>query len=532
MHQQRWSISIWAAAVAALSIGCQRPAHASENTAQQSPRFDVLEYRVLSNSVLEARAIERAVYPFLGPHKSLEDVQAARAALESAYHNAGYSTVYVDVPEQDVNQGIVRLKVTEGRLDRVRVTGARYFSNGQIRSEMPSVQHGVVPRFTDVQSELAHVNQLSADRRITPVLRAGPTPGTVDLELKVADDLPLHGTVSVDDRYTADTSRTRAGVSLSYANLWQKFHSFSFQYQTAPEQTSEARVLAGTYVMPLSRPGQALAAYVVDTNSDVATIGTLSVLGKGRIYGLRMIEPLPASGGYYHGFSFGADFKDFSENVLLSADTGQSTPISYTSWSFAYNGTARTARASTTFNLSANFGIRGLSNSADEFENKRFRGRPNFFYLRTSATHEHKLFGPLSLAARLAGQYAVEPLVSNEQFAIGGADSVRGYLEAAELGDYGVSGSMELRTGLTPPWLREHGGKLYGLLFLDGGVVATLDPLPEQPSRADLSSWGAGLHFSGFHGVSADLAWAYALVASSRTAVGDSRIHFSLQYGF
>lgn len=547
MQGKHWGANTWAAAVAALGACAQGPAHAqpasetasaqsgaaaAQSADQQAPRFDVLEFRVLNNSVLDARAIERAVYPFLGPRKSIEDVQAARAALEGAYRNAGYSTVFVDVPEQDVNEGIVRLKVTEGRLDRVHVTGARYFSNGQIRSEMPSLQHGVVLRFPEVQQDLARVNQISADRSVTPVLRAGRTPGSVDLELKVADDLPLHGALSVDDRYTADTSRTRAGVSLTYANLWQQFHSVSFQYQTAPEATREARVIAGTYVMPLSRPGQALAAYIVDTNSDVATVGTLSVLGKGRIYGMRMIEPLPSGQGYFQGFSFGADFKDFSEDVLLSADTGQSTPISYTSWSLAYNGTARTARTSTSFNLSSSFGIRGLTNSPDEFENKRFKGRPNFFYLRANATHERKVFGPLSLAARLAGQYAVEPLVSNEQFAIGGADSVRGYLEAAELGDYGISGSAELRTGLTPPWLREHAGNLYGFLFFDAGVVATLEPLPDQASHASLSSWGAGFHLAGFHGLSADLAWAYALTASSRTGAGDSRIHFSLQYGF
>jgi len=69
-------------------------------------KFAVLEYRVLHNSVLSARQIEAAVYPHLGQDKTLADVQAARADLEKAYHDAGYSTVFVDIPEQSIENGV------------------------------------------------------------------------------------------------------------------------------------------------------------------------------------------------------------------------------------------------------------------------------------------------------------------------------------------------------------------------------------------------------------------------------------------
>src|SRR5262245_1844001 len=88
-------------------------------------RFDVFEYRVLGNKVLPQVEVEKAVYPHLGPNKSLQDVEAAKTALEQAYKTAGYGTVFVDIPVQDVDRGIVRLQVTEGRLDRIRVQGAR-----------------------------------------------------------------------------------------------------------------------------------------------------------------------------------------------------------------------------------------------------------------------------------------------------------------------------------------------------------------------------------------------------------------------
>jgi hemolysin activation/secretion protein len=95
--------------VAALLFGA---AFAASATRAQESRFDVLEFEIEGNTVLPALAIERAVYPFLGPGKTIDDVQGARAALEKAYQDAGYLTVVVDVPPQQVKGGKVVLAVT------------------------------------------------------------------------------------------------------------------------------------------------------------------------------------------------------------------------------------------------------------------------------------------------------------------------------------------------------------------------------------------------------------------------------------
>ena len=51
---------------------------AAENAAAQR-LVDVNEYFVRGNTVLDARQIERAVEPFLGPGKTLADVEKALA---------------------------------------------------------------------------------------------------------------------------------------------------------------------------------------------------------------------------------------------------------------------------------------------------------------------------------------------------------------------------------------------------------------------------------------------------------------------
>ncbi len=490
--------------------------------------FAILEFRVLNNSVLSARQIERAVYPHLGPARTFADVQAARADLEKAYRDAGYSTVYVDIPEQSVDGGIIRLAVTEGRLNQVAVHGTRYFMNRRILAAVPSLEPGAVPHFPDLQKQLNALNQSSPDLSVAPVLKPGPTPGTVDVDLKVKDDLPLHANLEVNDRYTPDTAHTRLNLNLSYDNLFQRNQTLSLQYQTAPKDQSEARVIAGTYLVPLPSVGATLAFFAVDTDSDVATVGTLGVLGKGHVYGARYIVPLAPSGKFFPTLTFGVDLKNFDESVLVASGPGLETPIKYLNWSAAYGATFVRGRATTSFTLATDFGIRGLENNQAQFESKRYGATPDYVYWHADASHVRPLAFGTELALRVSGQYTTEPLIDNEQFAIGGVESVRGYLEAEDLGDIGFESSVELRSPHLPTLFGIHPREAYLYGFYDAGVVSLNDPLPTQTARYDLQGWGLGFRISGYAGFDAGFDWVHPLIS----AIYESRIHFHFRYGF
>jgi hemolysin activation/secretion protein len=132
---------------------------------------------------------------------------------------------------------------------------------------------------------------------------------------------------------------------------------------------------------------------------------------------------------------------------------------------------------------------------------------------------------------QLDGQASPGPLISNEQFSIGGAQSVRGYYEAEELGDSGIRGSVELRSPLLqrPTWGAIH---LYGYGFYDWAAIELHDPLPSQASRATLRSTGVGFRLNSFQHLDANLDWAYVLEDGLRTDSGQTRYNFSVRYGF
>lgn len=502
-------------------------AQAQEAAPPEKAHFDVMEYRVLGNTVLAPRDIEAAVYPFLGPAKSLDDVEQARLALENAYRSAGRGTVFVDIPEQDVGEdGVIRLRVTEGRLNTVRVTGAKYFSGRQIRAALPSAERSAVPDLPELQRQIAALNTQTADRSIVPVLGAGSLPGTVNLTLRVDDQLPFHGFAEVNNQYTADTTPTRANFGFSYDNLFGKLHSLAFQYQTAPEEPGELGVFVASYTHNLGE-GRRLAGFFVNSDSDVAALGTLNVLGKGQIYGMRFIAPFTTGEADTHSLTVGVDYKDFAENIRLDSESSLQTPISYVQFSLGETSNWRFGEQQLSFSPTFNFGVRDVANSEEEFANKRYRGRPNYFYLRAAGRYRTAPWHGFAASVAAAGQYTVDPVIGNEQFTIGGADGVRGYLEAEELGDLGYKASVQLET---PDWpLGILDSTLGGFLFFDAGRVSVVVPLPDEGRNESLSSYGIGMRLASARYFESLLTWAYPLVNGGRTLEGDSRLLFSVR---
>ena len=520
-----------AAAAATAATAGPKPVE-SAAAEQAAPRFDVLEYRVEGNTSLPAVDIERAVYPHLGPEKTVEDVEKARQSLERAYQKAGYLTVLVDIPEQKVESGVVRLRVTEGKVARLRVTGSRYYSAGYIRKSVPELQEGSVPNFPQVQEQLGQLAR-TPDRKVTPVLRPGETPGTLDVELKVEDELPLHGSLELNNRQTPNTKPLRLSAFLRYDNLWQLGHSISLQYQTAPQETSQLQAYSGSYVLPVDQSGSVLALYAVNSNSDVTALGSTDVIGKGTILGARYVLPFRSMANYYRSLTVGIDHKDFDETVALGADEFE-TPISYVPVIMEYRLSLTGEQRSHAGSISLNAAPRGFfGNNDEEFESKRIGANSSYVYLRGDWRSEQRLGSTWAVVGRLAGQVASEPLISNEQYAIGGADSVRGYLEAEALGDNGLVGNLELRQAL--PLLGAFDGWVKsweGLAFADAGAVRIVDAAPGQTNHYDFYSVGLGLRASGSRYWDAALDLAVPLHDGPETNEGDTRVLFSVAAKF
>lgn len=507
----------------------QKPAEIIE--AENS--FNVFEFVVDGNTVLENTHIEKAVYPFLGETKTIKDVEKARAALESTYQNLGYLTVSVSIPEQDVDDGVVRLLVTEGSVERLRVKDAQYTTHASLKARVQEFEEGKVPHFPTAQAQLDKVSR-NQNRQVSPILRPGKSPGKVEVDLQVQDKLPLHGSLELNDRFAPSTTRTRLNGSMRYENLWQKDHSIGISFQASPEDFNEVKVFSGTYVIPRQN-GDYFAMYAVVSDSDIAAVGDINIIGNGRIAGARYIYPLKGADNYYHSVTLGADYKDFKESViLLGADTTINAPVSYFSFSLGYDGTIQTDNYQTQMNVTVNAAPRAIGNTEREFNNRRQDAKPNFAYVRSEVKHLHKLPYDWTVQSRFLGQLSNGGLIAPEQFAVGGVDSVRGYLESSSLGDNGVQLALELRTPPLKKYFKEFKAAdylkdFYLFSFYDAGLVKVYNSANAQSSQ-HVTSAGVGVKLKTNSGVLAYLDYAYAFKDSIQVNAGDERLHFRLGY--
>jgi len=517
------------------NVEAAQDASAEQQAAPEQPAtFDLLELRVKGNNLIDKKQLERTIYPFLGLKKSVDNVEAARATLEELYKTQGYQTVSVDIPEQDVKNGIVYLQVVEGKISRLRVKDARYFSLGKIKAGVPELAEGNVPNFPKMQKQLAELGIESPDRQIQPVLRAGETPGTLEVDLKVKDELPLHGKVELNGRNTSTTSRLRLVSSLRYENLWQAMHSASLMYQVSPENSAEVDVWAGTYALPLFSSDARLAFYGVSSSSSaqIASAGALSVIGIGNIYGARLVKPLTPINDYFHSATLGVDYKDFQEDVNLIGADNIRTPISYLPFMAQYSGSLRTKESETTFDVGAHFSVRGLGNEQKQFEEKRYLAKANYVYLTGDLRFQHELPLGMEAVSRVAGQVSDTPLISNEQFSMGGAESVRGYFETQSLADDALFGSLELHSPHLGAADWEYLNNLKLLTFVDVAKGWVKNPLPGNSAGDFISSAGIGMNFQMWKHLSGVLNVGFPFNALGPVKSGDPRLHFNIATDF
>ncbi|MBN9505347.1 MAG: ShlB/FhaC/HecB family hemolysin secretion/activation protein [Altererythrobacter sp.] len=521
------------AALALALIGGAVPAAAQEvsasaESAAPAARFDIRAFQVRGNTVLSPQVVERAVYPHMGPGRTEADVEAARAALQQAFEDAGYVAVSVFLPEQSVDGGILQLEVQQQTIGQVLVEGSS--NPDAVRAAAPSLTPGTTPNLPAFQRDVIALNQ-TASRRVNPEMRAGVAPGTLDVVLTVEERSPIHASAELNNFSSAATSDLRAAVTLRHDNLWGLGHSLSLSAQTAPRRSDDGTVFSGNYLLPL-RQGTQLLGYYVHSDSDIAVVGGTSVIGQGDIAGLRLIQSLGSREGFYHALTLGFDYKSFGEDLILGADT-DSAPITYVPATLSWRGDWTGASARSDLSLSATLGIRGLGDGPEAFRYKRLYSRDGFFVLKLDAGRVQD-FGPgLQLSSRFTGQWSPDPLISNEGFSLGGMSTVRGYYESEAIGDHGFALQTELRT---PDLAARLGGGLLNELrlhaFLDSGWAGLQRALPGQDDSFSLVSTGLGARLKLFDFFTGALDVGVPLISGPDSQSGDIFVRFRLQGEF
>lgn len=509
--------------------------------------FDIDRFSVEGNTLLPPVEIDAVLKPYAGKQRGAGDLQRATEALRQRYRRAGYSAVWVVAPEQDLDRGVVTLRVIEARIGKVTIAGNRFFDPSNIRSSLPALREGVSPNATAISANAQLANENPA-KQVDVVLRPGATPGVVDATVDVVDVQPLKAFVTFDNTGNPQTGDYRLGVGVQHANLFNRDHVGTFNYVTSPGKENQVSLYSGSYRLPLYARGDSMdfiaARSDVSAGTTQTVAGPLTFSGKGSVFGLRYNQLLERRGEYSHRIVYGLDHRAYRNECALGAFGAAgcgpaAVDVTVRPASVSYSGNWANPGRVSEFYVALSHNIPGAGNGREsDFNAARpspagASGAPSrYTILRLGASMVNAFESNWQVRTAVNAQVTPHALVPGEQFGIAGATAVRGFLERQIVRDTGYFANIELYTPSLSGNLVPGEGNVRGLLFYDIARGANNALAGEARQKTSISSVGAGLRWNVQRNFNLRLDVARVVDEDAGRKAGELRGHLSVYFGF
>ncbi|MGE0484551.1 MAG: ShlB/FhaC/HecB family hemolysin secretion/activation protein [Gammaproteobacteria bacterium] len=480
--------------------------------------FAVDAFTVEGDNPLSAADTAAVLDGFLGPERTLDDLDAAAAALTRALHAAGHVLVLAVVPPQTV-AGTVRLELVRFTIGDLRIEEGHYFDAANVRRALPTLVPGASPRLAEIARDQLFANE-HPSRQLTTVLLEGTAPDTVDIGVRVNERRPWGVFATVDDSGTDDSGQLRTGFGVQHANLFGRDHALTATYTGAPGHWGQIEQYGLYYRAPIYALHGAVSVYYTYSDSDFGTVARFfEVRGQGEFLGLRWSQQLAPIGAYRHTAEVGIEDRSFQNDLSfaglpLGQDLRARPVLARYAGSYAGAGFV----ADHAVELAVNTGTGG-HDTARAYRANRAGAHPAWQALRF-ALGWTRPWADWTLAARLRGQFSEDALTAGEQIGLGGAAGLRGLNERNATGD---SGLVAVGEALTPPLA----GSLRALAFVDSGVLWQNDAGGVEGGDAHATSLGLGLRWQWRDHAALAADWAY-VVSGDEGQQGANRGHVAL----
>ncbi len=427
------------------------------------PRVAIRDIEIRGNTVLPEETLAKLARLYVDRELDGSDLEELRDGITRLYVEAGYRTSGAILPDQDFGGGLLVVRVVEGRLSEVEVSGNRGFHSDYLRRRVIGDEAEVL-NINDLERRLQRLRRDPEISTLHAVLSPGIRLGEARLELRVIERRRYDASLEINNHQSSATGATNGRVGLFYSNLAGRGDKFSARGGIS----KGLRNIYLRYQVPVTRNDAHLDLYFHRASSEIVESSTQGIdIESGYLAGgVSLARPVyrspkatlelgiqgewRQSKSYIDGYRF--SFSDAADNgrVVVSAlrlfqdwlyQSRQQVVALRSTWSFGQD-------------------IFGATSGA--IEKARF----------TTWIGQMQWMGrldPTGLELQLRGdvQLAFDPLAPFERFSIGGRHSVRGYSQNELVRDSGYSASLEARY----PILRSPDGRaiLQIVNFIDVG---------------------------------------------------------------
>ena len=432
----------------------------------------------------------------IGSTITLADLYGIAAELTRKYRNDGYILTQIVVPPQTIDGGMPRLQVVEGYVGDMIVQSTEKDSATKLVRDYMNTNintSGTRPlNVKELERALLLINDLPG-MNARSILSPSPSkPGAAEL-LVIVDRKPFDAVIGIDNFGTRFLGPIQLSGAASLNSMLNANERFTFQTVVAPEDKELQYFMAG-FAMPvwkygtsfnanasrtLTEPGYRLTEFDINGESSSINFGfthpfirsrTANITGR-ILFDFRNVET-------------SSNIEDTRRDKLRNLRIGGKFEKLENSLGLAYN----------VLDLEVSKGIDILhASQEDQLNMTRPFADPEATKLAFEFQRLQRIAPDFNVLIAMQGQISTNPLLSSEEFGVGGQNYGRGYDSSEILGEEGIAGKFEIQwnkpLNLDPMPVMDH--QLYA--FYDIGKVWNDDATAASQEEISLASAGLGI---------------------------------------
>lgn len=420
------------------------------------------------SEILTKDQIQAVTASYIGKQVALKDLREMADKITNIYRDKGYMTCGAVLPPQRIHDGVVEIRLIEGKTGTVNLTGNRYTKTGYIMNRI-NLKPGEIANTEKLNRDLRWF-QGTNDVQLRVVMKPGAEEGTTDYDIMAFEPQNQSVTLYTDNDGYESSGRWRAGIFYNMKSV--SGHRDSLRAHFIGSRGTKAWSLG--YSVPISRKGMRLELDYSGNRTKVVKgeLEPLGVEGKSNSYSLTWRAPFHVTEKSRHeaGLQYvhQKSETDLGHGQVQWVDDRIQRVIPYVS--FTHYGKDSVLYHKHSFVWARRRDIDGESDTGKLY-------RLSSFWQKRNTNGQF-------WQARLDGQFGSgDNLAASDRFFIGGVNSVRGYEEGF------IGGSRGLSVGLEYHIPVDKAKRIFVYPFFDWGTVGGY----AAPEHNKLMSAGLGI---------------------------------------
>ena len=492
--------------------------------------FILKRVKLIGNTIFKSEDFRPIYEPYLSKQVTFDDLEVIVEKINKKYEQKGYLTTNVFIPEQEIKDGIIEIRIAEGGMGDVSIEGNKWFPSAFIKKYF-HIKKKEPLNIKKLQSDILRLNK-NPDLEAKTVISAGKEPGTSDITLKIKDYFPWHFGVGEDNLGTRLTGKYRTSFTVRSTNVTGNGDKlFS---STLLSKSSFGQFVG--YSMPIDTFGTEIG---IDMTYFRMKLGkefeSFDITGETQMYTPYLVKELYLSDDFETAAKVGMDIKSIKKKMAGNITVNDQLRIPY----FEFNVISNDNFGQTVFAPRFNFSTQNfLGASLQDHPTASREGTGGFFFkYEQLVSRTQQMFLNSYCILRSGFQWATHTLPSSEQFQLGGMNSIRGYPEGDYLADIGGNLNFDWVFPMYPipaSWKLSHSEvplqrQIQPVFFVDMGGGKNRKVLSGERKDKFLMGIGGGLRIRLNNNFNLRLEWAKHVGDDPQSGSGPSTFYFALQ---